>query len=177
MEVLGDNLELLNRPRITEEEVLDRAEQLNGLKVHAVPGRCDGCFDEVNSLFQQQTVLMRSLRLYRSREEVRETIDVLPEIEVVRDLLEPMSNVQRMIILKSLAKSPRSFSELSSLTNLRGGNLLFHIQRLTTSGMICQRSGRGDYALADRGMRALEMVNDLYLRTSASSGAGDGGGT
>jgi DNA-binding transcriptional ArsR family regulator len=174
MGILDDNLELLNRSRITEGDVLKQADQLDGLKAHAIPGRCDGCFNEVSSIFQQQTALMRSLRLYRTREEVRDSIDVLPEIEVVRDLLEPLSNVQRMIILKSLAKSPCSFSELSSLTNLRGGNLLFHIQRLTASGMICQRSGHGDYALADRGMRALEMVNDLYQRTATSSEAVNG---
>ena len=176
MGVLDDNLELLNLPRITEGDVLKQQEQLDGLKAGSIPGRCDGCFNEVNSLFQQQTALMRSLRLYRSREEVRESIDALPEIEVVRDLLEPMSNVQRMIIMKSLAKAPRSFSELSSLTNLRGGNLLFHIQRLVASGMIGQRSGRGDYALTDRGTKALEMVNDLYLRTATSSGPMDGEG-
>lgn len=174
MGVLDDNLELLNLPRITESDVIKQVEQIDGLRAYSIPGRCDGCFDEVNSLFQQQTALMRSLRLYRSREEIRESIDVLPEAEVVRDLLEPMSNVQRMIIMKSLAKSPRTFSELSALTNLRGGNLLFHIQRLTASGMICQRSGRGDYAMADRGMKALEMVNDLYRRTAIPSVNGEG---
>jgi len=173
MGVLDDNLELLNRPRITEDDVLKQLDQIDGLRAHSMPGRCDGCFDEVNSLFQQQTALMRSLRLYRSREEIRESIDVLPEIEVVRDLLEPMSNVQRMVIMKSLAKSPHAFSELSTLTNLRGGNLLFHIQRLTASGMICQRSGRGDYAITDRGMRALEMVNDLYQRTATPAVTGE----
>ncbi|MCG7844985.1 MAG: winged helix-turn-helix domain-containing protein [Methanomassiliicoccales archaeon] len=176
MGILDENLDLLNRPRITDGDVLRQAEQLEQLKAGSIPGRCDGCFNEVNSLFQQQTALMRSLKLYRNREEVRDSIDVLPEMEVVKDLLEPMSNVQRMIILKSLAKSPRSFSELSSLTNLRGGNLLFHIQRLTVSGMICQRSGRGDYTLADRGMRALEMVNDLYQRTAIPKGPIDGEG-
>ena len=165
MEFLDDNLELLNLPRIDEEDINARIELLESLKAEGILGRCDGCFEEVGALFQQQMDLMRSLKLYRSQEDVRNSIDILPETEVVKTLLEPLSNGQRLSILKSLAKAPRSFSELSSLTNLRGGNLLFHLQRLTASGMISQRSGRGDYTLSERGMKALEMVNDLYQRT------------
>ena len=165
MGFLDDNLELLDLPRIDEEEINARIELLESIKAKGVLGRCDGCFTEVGTLFQQQMDLMRSLKLYRSREDVRNSIDILPETEVVKTLLEPLSNGQRLSILKSLAKTPRSFSELSSLTSLKGGNLLFHLQRLTTSGMISQRSGRGDYALSERGMKALEMINDLYQRT------------
>ncbi len=164
--LLDDNLNLLERPRITEEDIRSRLDNLQSLRTEAVPGRCDGCFDEMGSLFQQQLELMRSLKLYKGREDVLNGIEGLPENEVVRDLLEPLSNVQRMVILKALSKIPRSFSELSSITNLRGGNLLFHLQRLTASEMISQRSGRGEYALSERGMRALEMVSDMYQRTS-----------
>ncbi|MCX6651495.1 MAG: winged helix-turn-helix domain-containing protein [Methanomassiliicoccales archaeon] len=165
---LDENLELLDRPRISEADIHNRTEALESLKENAVPGRCDGCFNEVGALFQQQMQLMRALKLYQSQEDVRNSIDILPEAEVVKDLLEPLSNVQRLIILKSLLKTPRSFTELSSLTHLRGGNLLFHLQRLTASELISQRSGRGEYALSEKGMRALEMVNDLYQRTTTS---------
>jgi len=167
MELLDENLDLLDRPRISEEDLRKQVDKLDALRSKAMPGRCDGCFDEVNNLFKQQTELMRQLKLFRSREEVRDSIDVLPEERVVKDLLEPLSNPQRMIILKSLNRSTRSFSELSNLTKLRGGNLLFHLQRLSTSGMISQNGGRGDYSLTSRGLTALEMVNDLYQRTSA----------
>jgi len=164
---LDDNLELLDRPKVSEEELRSRTEVLDSLKEKSVPGRCDGCFNEVGTIFKQQMQLMRSLKLYQSQEDIRSSIDVLPETEVVKDLLEPLSNVQRLIILKSLLKAPRSFSELSTLTNLRGGNLLFHLQRLTASELVSQRGGRGEYTLSEKGMRALEMVNDLYQRISA----------
>lgn len=165
MGFLDDNMDLLDLPRIDEEDINVRIELLESIKAKGILGRCDGCFTEVGTLFQQQMDLMRSLKLYRSREDMRSSIYTLPEMEVVKTLLEPLSNGQRLSILKSLAKTPRSFSELSSLTSLRGGNLLFHLQRLMTSGMISQRSGRGDYALSERGMKALEMINDLYQRT------------
>lgn len=163
---LDENLELMDRSKVAEDDLRSRAESLKALKEKALPGRCDGCFNEVGALFQQQIQLMRSLKLYQSQEDIRDSIDVLPETEVVKDLLEPLSSTQRLIILKSLLKAPRSFTELSTLTNLRGGNLLFHLQRLTASELISQRGGRGEYALSEKGMRALEMVNDLYQRTS-----------
>ena len=168
MELLDENLQLLDRPRISGEDLRRQSDKLDALKAQASTGRCDGCFDEVGALFKQQTELMRQLKLFRSRDEVRDSIDGLPEEQVVKDLLEPLSNPQRMTILKSLSRSTRSFSELSNITSLRGGNLLFHLQRLSASGMISQRNGRGDYSLTPRGLTALEMVNDLYQRTSGS---------
>ena len=166
MELLDENLDLLDRPRVTEEDLDRQTDKLEALKSQAVTGRCDGCFREVGSLFQDQAELMRQLRLYRSKEEIRDSIDIMPEDIIVRDLLEPLSNPQRMVIMKALSRSQRSFTELSSLTNLRGGNLLFHLQRLTGTGMVFQRGGRGDYALTPKGQRSLETVNDLYIRTS-----------
>ncbi|MHC1680423.1 MAG: winged helix-turn-helix domain-containing protein [Methanomassiliicoccales archaeon] len=166
MELLDENLSLLDQPRVTDEDINQQSVKLESLKVQAVAGRCDGCFREVGSLFQDQTELMRQLRLYRSKEEIRDSIELMPEDIIVRDLLEPLSNPQRMVIMKALSRSQRSFTELSSLTNLRGGNLLFHLQRLTGTGMVFQRGGRGDYALTSKGQRSLETVNDLYMRTS-----------
>ncbi|MDD1772150.1 MAG: winged helix-turn-helix domain-containing protein [Methanomassiliicoccales archaeon] len=166
---LDENLLLLERPRISDEDVLLQSEKLGRFDGNVIKGRCDGCIGEVGSIFQQQTELMRALGLYRTKEELRNSIDVLPEDRVVKDLLEPISNVQRITVLKSLAKAPCSFSELSVLTNLRGGNLLFHLQRLTASGMIIQNGERGDYGLSDKGMKALELVNELYLWTARST--------
>lgn len=166
MELMDENLRLLDRPRVTEEDLDLQSDKLRSLRSKAVAGRCDGCFREVGSLFQDQTDLMRQLKLYRSREEIRDSIDLMPEEVIVRDILEPLSNPQRMLIMKALSRSQRSFTELSSLTNLRGGNLLFHLQRLTGTGMVIQRGGRGDYALTPKGQRSLETVNDLYMRMS-----------
>ena len=173
MELLDENLDMMGQRRISEEDMCRQSQKLETLRSTAVPGRCDACFKEVGALFKDQTELMRQLRLYMSRDEVRESIEALPEETVVRGLLEPMANVQRLVIMKALSRSQRSFSELSNLTNLRGGNLLFHLQRLTSSGMVFQRGGRGDYALSPKGHLALELINDLYLRTMAGEDGPD----
>jgi len=172
MELLDENLRLLDRPRIAEEDIERQSEKLASLRSMAASGGCEECFREVGSIFQDQTELMHQLQLYRSRDEVRDSIEVMPEATVVRDILEPLSNPQRMLIMKALSRSQRSFTELSSITNLRGGNLLFHLQRLTGTGMVFQRGGHGEYALTQKGQRSLEAVSDLYIRTSVAEQQG-----
>lgn len=55
-----------------------------------------------------------------------------------------------------------TFSALAELTGLRGGNLLFHLQKLQDGGMILQRNERGDYMITEKGYRALRVVAQLY---------------
>jgi len=87
---------------------------------------------------------------------------VVSDDDLVRNILEPVANVQRIQILKSLTGQTRTFSELSQLTGLRGGNLLFHIKKLTDTGMILQRHERGDYIITDKGWKTLNRIIDLY---------------
>ncbi len=75
----------------------------------------------------------------------------LPVEAVVREILEPLDSKQRLQILKSLAIETKSFSSLSGLTG-RGGNLLFHLEKLLRSGMILQRHERGDYMITEKGV-------------------------
>ena len=88
-----------------------------------------------------------------------------PEIadeSVVKELLEPLANIQRFQILKSLTIQTRTFSEITQMTGLRGGNLLFHIKKLTESGMILQRHERGDYIITDKGYKTIIAISELH---------------
>src|SRR5660397_112013 len=92
---------------------------------------------------------MRSLQIYNTDKEKKQDISVLPDELIVNDILEPLSNKARLQILKAIAIETKTFSALSELTGLRGGNLLFHLQKLLDSGMILQRHERGDYMITD----------------------------
>jgi predicted transcriptional regulator len=83
---------------------------------------------------------------------------------VVKDLLEPVANIQRFMILRALSVQTRTFSDISQLTGLRGGNLLFHVRKLTESGMILQRHERGDYIITDKGFKTLTAISELSQR-------------
>jgi predicted transcriptional regulator len=54
------------------------------------------------------------------------------------------------------------------MTGLRGGNLLFHIRKLTESGLILQRHERGDYIITDKGHKTMTAISRLYHELSRS---------
>jgi predicted transcriptional regulator len=60
-----------------------------------------------------------------------------------------------------MASETRTFSTLSELTGLRGGNLLFHIQKLLETDLILQRHERGDYMITKKGFNLLTMLADF----------------
>jgi predicted transcriptional regulator len=66
-------------------------------------------------------------------------------------------------MLKALSIETMTFSALSGLMGLRGGNLLFHLQKLQESGMIIQRHERGDYMITEKGFTALLAIVELYV--------------
>lgn len=61
---------------------------------------------------------------------MNERVQELEEEGVAAWIGEPLANVIRIKIFKSLAEEPRSFADLSKLTGLRSGNLLFHLEKL-----------------------------------------------
>ena len=78
------------------------------------------------------------------------------------EILEPVSNNHRLEILRAVAFDMKSFSAFSELTNLRGGNLLFHLQKLLDSGLILQMRERGDYMITDKGLKILQGLQEIY---------------
>jgi predicted transcriptional regulator len=112
---------------------------------------------------------MQSLGIYQTTEQGKESVGDLPDDTIVKDLLEPVANIQRFQILKSFTAQTRTFSDISQLTGLRGGNLLFHIKKLTDSGMILQRHERGDYIITDKGFKTYTAISQLYRSLVANS--------
>ena len=154
---------------VTDEVIRDYRDQVKALRKKGPSERCDTCFSEVYRLFEKQVDLMRSLGIYRQQEETDDSQAEVPDDEVVKQLLEPVASPQRFQILKALVVQTRTFSDLSQMTGLRGGNLLFHIKKLADTGMILQRHERGDYIITDKGFRTVTAVSDLYRKLHPES--------
>lgn len=146
---------------VSEEVIQSYREQMQALRKKGKFDRCDTCFTEVGRLFEKQINLMQALGVYRKPAEERRNLADIPEDAVVREILEPVANVQRFQILRALATETRTFSEISQITGLRGGNLLFHIRKMADTGMILQRHERGDYIITEKGFRTLTAISDL----------------
>jgi predicted transcriptional regulator len=160
MEFLKDSARHITDGSVSDELIQSYQEKMKMLRKKGPYDHCDTCFTEVARLFEKQVALMKTLGIYQKRSD---TADVeIPDKTVVNDLLEPVANIQRFQIVKSLTTGTRTFSEISQLTGLKGGNLLFHIKKLTESGMILQRHERGDYIITDKGYKTIVAIGELY---------------
>ncbi|NYT01762.1 MAG: winged helix-turn-helix transcriptional regulator [Methanosarcinales archaeon] len=172
-ELLQRNASLLKEDRASLQLVNGDRSALKDMRKKAPYPQCDQCFAEAESLLGKQVELMRSLRIYEDDRGKEHDLSLLPEEAVVRELLDPMNNRQRLQIMKSLAGETKTFSGLAELTGLRGGNLLFHLTKLQDMGMIMQRHERGDYMITEKGFQALKGVAGVYWTLTGEGAAAE----
>lgn len=158
---LANNEDIIKRDVVSKEVIDEKKAELNEIRKGAPFEKCDICFSEVNNLFDKQLDLISSLQIYSTNKEKKAEISDIPDEYMVKSVLEPLSNKQRLQILKSMTSETKTFSALSELTGLRGGNLLFHIQKLLESDFILQRHERGDYMITKKGFNLLLMLADF----------------
>jgi predicted transcriptional regulator len=162
MDFLQNTAKLINDGQVSDEIIQSYREQMKKMRSKGRYDHCDTCFSEVHRLFEKQIDLMQSLGIYKKNSDKNDTTLEIVDESVVKNLLEPVANIQRFQILKSLTTQTRTFSDISELTGLRGGNLLFHIKKLTDSGLIIQRHERGDYIVTDKGFKTMTAISQLY---------------
>jgi len=162
MDFLKNTSQHIRDGAVSEEVIASCREEMKNLRKKGTSPGCDTCFTEVYRLFEKQVDLMQSLGIYAKAADSPASSGTVPEERAVKEILEPVANVQRMQILQSLSTQTRTFSDLSALTGLRGGNLLFHVKKLSDTGMILQRHERGDYIITEKGFSTLRAVSELY---------------
>ena len=158
---LSNNEYLIQQDDVSSDIIDAKRVELDEIRKGAPYDKCNICFTEVESIFEKQLGLISSLQIYSTNEEKRAEISAIPEETMVKSVLEPLSNKQRLQILKAMASETRTFSALSELTGLRGGNLLFHIQKLLETDLILQRHERGDYMITKKGFNLLKILADF----------------
>jgi len=148
---------------ITEDIVQSYKKQIDDMQKKGPYEKCDVCFNEVRRLFEKQIDLMRSLGILEKQGQMLQVTDY-PEETIVSEIIEPVASIPRFQIIQAVSAETKTFSDLSHLTKLRGGNLLFHIKKLQESGMIIQRHERGDYIITEKGFRVLSSIRDVYTQ-------------
>jgi DNA-binding transcriptional ArsR family regulator len=159
---LDRNVEIIKQVQDMDKDTIDKnSSKLDEMKNEAPYEKCRFCIDEVSSLLKKQLKLIESLELYKGTEYEQTDLTPFSEEFIVKDVLEPLSNKQRLQILQSMASETKTYSELSEVTGLRGGNLLFHIQKLQDGGLIFQRHERGDYMVTKKGYAMLNALKNM----------------
>lgn len=120
IEFLSTTAEHIRTGEITPEMVNIYEEKITELQSRGKFTGCTTCIGDMAALFKKQLDLMRSLGIYRQEKAKEAAITDIPGEVVVREIFEPIGNVQRFQMLKSLGTGTRSFSDLSRLTGLQG---------------------------------------------------------
>jgi DNA-binding HxlR family transcriptional regulator len=126
--------------------------------------RCMGCIESQSQLLESNKHLISQLRLIETPAVTlvnnNSTIDNMDPILTNDNIVNPISNKTRLQILQSIYRGENRFTDLSSTTGLEGGQLLYHIKKLTESGYVSQTQNK-DYVLSTKGLRVLVMLAQL----------------
>lgn len=160
---LQRSVKLLGDDIVEEKKLMEMRRELDQMRSKAPYKKCVQCFDEVNDMFNHHVRMVRSQNSYVSEDNLHGLISKMDGEMIVRDVIDPLSNPQRLEIMKLMLDQPASYSLLSRESGLKGGNLLFHLQKLLSAGMIVQNQGRGDYALSEKGGKVLRYLTLITL--------------
>jgi DNA-binding transcriptional ArsR family regulator len=127
--------------------------------------KCKACFEVFTAERDRMIGAIRDLSSTR-RALKRKNNDLLisdmPDEKVLSSIIEPLANPVRFAMIKALSGGSMSYSEMGTLTGIKGGHLLFHISRLTEAGLVIKSETSGLYTLSDKGMGVMNLVRDLY---------------
>lgn len=123
--------------------------------------QCSQCFKHVETHFDTQIEMLQKMGFYQNDSTRPLQIQNLREEQVSELIADPLSSAVRVLILKTLYDEGKSFTELSKITKLRAGNLLFHLDKLQDKGLIRQREERGEYQISLKGYHILNSMLDL----------------
>ena len=159
--LFGEMLENIRSGEITPDDVGAIREKMAVLKSHALYEKCSACFSEAEKQLNQQLGMLEAIGVYRTVPETSSSVNSLPEEQTASFFSDALGSPVRIQILKALYTEGKTFTCLSKLTGIRGGNLLFHLDKLQKCGMIAQRGERGEYRISYRGYEVLKEVAEL----------------
>ncbi|MEL4306334.1 winged helix-turn-helix domain-containing protein [Methanococcoides sp. LMO-2] len=147
--------------QITGENIEKMRQGFEKLREMAPYDHCSNCIQKAEGYFDQQVGMLQTIGVYQNESNMQLQVQNLHEDKVANLIGDPLSSSVRIRILKALYEEGKTFTELSKLTELRGGNLLFHLEKLQNKGMIRQRGERGEYQISLQGYEALNAMAEL----------------
>ena len=105
---------------------------------------CEKCVNAYEA--EKDSISRIAERLRKSRQSARPAsaemlISQLPDDIVISSIVEPLSHEARFMMLKSLSVKSMTYSELSGISGLDGGHLLYHLNKLVSSGLVNKADG------------------------------------
>ena len=115
-------------------------------------------FLEINGgLLSQLTMLQEPLAPVSDE---RSTIRTLDPVAMEQGILDPIAHRARLQVMLSIFKGENRFADFTAATGLKGGHLIYHINKLLESGLVQQYESK-DYVLTRKGLKTLVLLAQM----------------
>jgi len=111
--------------------------------------------------------VVEKLSSYRKSIAARVVDDYIRELSddmVIAFIVSPLSHKARFRIMKSLSLGSMSYKDLSEATGYSGGRLIYHLNMLTSAGLVVKNDAASRYSITEKGVGVVDLVKMLYFR-------------
>ncbi len=154
---LGDGLGALKQ---AIDATLEKETQLkaDGKASCAECMRKEAEFLEINGgLLNQLTMLQEPKSVVLDE---KSSITSLNPVAMEVGVLDPVAHRARLQVMLSIFRGANRFADFTAATGLKGGHLLYHINKLLDGGLIQQYESK-DYVLTRKGLKALVLLAQM----------------
>ncbi|MCW4025578.1 MAG: winged helix-turn-helix domain-containing protein [Candidatus Bathyarchaeota archaeon] len=156
-----ENLKIIKETKIQEAltDLDTKISQIGNTIQKAKGAPCEECHQKLQKKLKRQKRSLQTVVLVEKSEAPdQQSLNI---DELVESVLEPLANTVRLKILVNISEGKKSFSQLTQLTGLKGGHLIFHIKKLVDTGLIAQENNKGDYIVTQRGIDIAQKLSNL----------------
>lgn len=125
---------------------------------------CIECFmKEIEVLKINKSFLTQLYELESSSTNIRENNNLVNQInpvEINENILNPICHKVRLQILLSIFRGGNRFNDFIEITGLKGGHLLYHINKLLEHEFIQQYASK-DYVLTRKGFKTISLLSQM----------------
>ncbi len=115
-------------------------------------------FLEINGGLLSQLAMLQEPRSVVLDE--KHSIASLDPVAMEEGVLDPVAHRARLQVMLSIFKGENRFADFTAATGLRGGHLLYHINKLHDGGLIQQYESK-DYVLTRKGLKTLVLLAQM----------------
>ncbi len=147
-----------------EEAVFFFSRRLEDMKGKENVG-CAECFRKEIEILQINRSFLAQLQElqspWASKSDNHQIVKEMNPAKIVENILNPVSQEARLKILLSIFNGKNRFADFIETTGLKGGHLLYHLNRLLEHGFI-QRYASKDYILTRKGLKTVSLLMQTY---------------
>jgi DNA-binding HxlR family transcriptional regulator len=99
----------------------------------------------------------------------RGTVGSLDPVAMEQSILDPVAHRVRLQVMLSIFKGENRFADFTAATGLKGGHLLYHLNKLLEGGLIQQYESK-DYVLTRKGLKTLVLLAQMGEELASQTG-------